>query len=390
MDKETIIYIGGFELPDKNAAAHRVIANGKLLESLGYDVCYVGISKTEMFYNKTYYGFKSHALRYPQSIIDWFRYITTFLFYKRIIDSCDNVKAIICYNLPAVSLCQLKVYCRLLNIKIFSDCTEWYIAPKTGNIISRLIKTWDIKIRMHYLHTKLDGVIAISAYLDEYYSKKGVKTLRLPPLVDSTDLKWEISSVVKSDAIVRLTYSGSPFALSPGSEVKDRLDLIIEGLYRLQNYFKNFELTILGVDAAGFLTVFPTYKERLASLENKIIWKGRVSHELSLKILKSSDYSIFLRDKNLVTTAGFPTKFVEAITCGTPVLTNRNSNIEDYLKEGENGFWIDSTNAQTVCASLRTILEKDRTNIVSLKNEVLNDNPFDYKKFTSDFKEFIS
>ena len=35
---DEIIYIGGFELPDKNAAAHRVLGNAKILRELGYKV----------------------------------------------------------------------------------------------------------------------------------------------------------------------------------------------------------------------------------------------------------------------------------------------------------------------------------------------------------------
>ena len=38
--RKTILYIGGFELPDKNAAAHRVVANGKALRELGYSVVF--------------------------------------------------------------------------------------------------------------------------------------------------------------------------------------------------------------------------------------------------------------------------------------------------------------------------------------------------------------
>ena len=30
MEKGTVIYVGNFELPDKNAAAHRVMNNGKI------------------------------------------------------------------------------------------------------------------------------------------------------------------------------------------------------------------------------------------------------------------------------------------------------------------------------------------------------------------------
>ena len=41
--KKAILYIGGFELPDKNAAAQRVVANGKLFTELGYSVYYIGV-----------------------------------------------------------------------------------------------------------------------------------------------------------------------------------------------------------------------------------------------------------------------------------------------------------------------------------------------------------
>lgn len=44
--KGTILYIGGFELPDKNAAAQRVVANAKALRDLNYNVVFIGITKT--------------------------------------------------------------------------------------------------------------------------------------------------------------------------------------------------------------------------------------------------------------------------------------------------------------------------------------------------------
>ena len=47
---------------------------------------------------------------------------------------------------------------------------------------------------------------------------------------------------------------------------------------------------------------------------------------------------MFLRDDNRVTKAGFPTKFVESISAGVPVITNKTSDLEYHLKNGENGF----------------------------------------------------
>ena len=40
--KGTIIYYGGFSLPDKNAAANRVVSNGKIFKALGYNVVFLG------------------------------------------------------------------------------------------------------------------------------------------------------------------------------------------------------------------------------------------------------------------------------------------------------------------------------------------------------------
>ena len=40
---KSILYLGGFELPDKNAAAQRVMANAKLLGEMGFDVSFIGI-----------------------------------------------------------------------------------------------------------------------------------------------------------------------------------------------------------------------------------------------------------------------------------------------------------------------------------------------------------
>ena len=51
MSKGTILYVGGFELPDKNAAAHRVLSNGKILRDLGYKVVFIDVDKRIQYEN---------------------------------------------------------------------------------------------------------------------------------------------------------------------------------------------------------------------------------------------------------------------------------------------------------------------------------------------------
>ena len=49
-EKKTILYLGGFLLPDKNAAAHRVVNNSKIFEALNYNVILIGYDKKKKMF----------------------------------------------------------------------------------------------------------------------------------------------------------------------------------------------------------------------------------------------------------------------------------------------------------------------------------------------------
>ena len=57
-----------------------------------------------------------------------------------------------------------------------------------------------------------------------------------------------------------------------------------------------------------------------------------------------SDFSIILRENKRYAEAGFPTKFVESIACGVPVIANKVGDIQKYITEYEVGFLIDNDN----------------------------------------------
>ena len=65
---KTVLYLGGFELPDKNAAAQRVVANAKLLREMGFEVSFIGISKDIKNALAVVDGFVSTPVPYPIGI----------------------------------------------------------------------------------------------------------------------------------------------------------------------------------------------------------------------------------------------------------------------------------------------------------------------------------
>ncbi|MFT9486558.1 MAG: glycosyltransferase [Tepidibacillus sp.] len=386
MSNGTVLYIGGFELPDKNAAAHRVLNNGKILRELGYNVIFIDVDKSLKFNSniletkKSVQGFECWSLPYPKSNREWIKYLTNIDSIKMISDQYDEVKAIIAYNYQAIALYRLKNYCHKHNVKIVADCTEWY-STKGSNIVFKIIKGFDSFLRMRIIQKQLDGLIVISKYLENYY-RHCRNVVRIPPLVDLAEEKWNIVPTEFVDNKVRFIYSGSP------GKNKDKINRLIEALYELKEY-DNYVFNVFGITKEQYVNDYPYHREILGVLGERINFFGRISHIDSIKSLKESDFSIFIRENTRLTNAGFPTKFVESLSCGIPVVTTNTSDLEDYIQDGENGFFIDLNESKGIKEVIKKLLKYNQESIMEMKSKCLNSKPFYYKKFIQVADTFI-
>lgn len=391
--KKSILYIGGFELPDKNAAAHRVIANGKMFAELNYEVFYLGTQKTDksLKVEDTKYcfdGFTCWSLPYPQNSKEWLKYITSA---SEVIDIIEHYlpalpEAIVAYDYPAIALARILNYCRKKGILLIGDTTEWY-QPDQGSILFRAIKSFDTSFRMRWLYKRLDGMITVSRFLFDYYKKSNANVIMLPPLVDLSDKKWESENEKPTDAI-QLVYAGQAF--SKGSKRKDRIDKVLLALSEaVQKKPVDFKLTVMGATKDSYLENFGADKMP-GNIEDKIFFSGRVSHTEVLKIIKAADFSIFIRDDYKVTRAGFPTKFVESISCGTPVITNLSSNIAEYLIDGKFGFIMDISDHDRLAETLINAISQPKEKIKEMKLACNNSRLFDYHNFLDSLGSFLN
>ena len=87
--------------------------------------------------------------------------------------------------------------------------------------------------------------------------------------------------------------------------------------------------------------------------------------------------------------AGFSTKFVESISCGTPIITTNTSDLEDYLEEGKNGFFIDIKDKDKSIETLLSILRYNKEDIFKMKKYCYESRLFDYRNYISQMKDFI-
>lgn len=364
-----IIYVGGFELPDKNAAAQRVMANAKLLREIGNEVLFIGISKTMDDTAALVDGFVSHTIPYPTNTKQWMHQICTFIDTKVIIDAKPDY--VILYNFPAIASLRILKACHKNGIKVVQDLTEWESIK--GWTPANIMRKIDINLRMYYCTKKMDGVIAISRYLYDYY-KRFTNTILVPPTVDLSAEKWNRNRELSVGDTIKLVYAGNA-----GFGVKDRLDLIIKSVVK----FPKMRLDVIGMTKQQYTTGYGNFPTDC----NNIFFHGRIPHSDAVKAVQGADFQFLIRDSNLKNNAGFPTKFVESLACCTPVIATLTSNVGDYLKDGVNGFIVN--NACSIDDVLVKISNLSKRDIIMMKQCCKDCFSFDYHEYEIEFKQIF-
>lgn len=368
-DNKRILYIGGFELPDKNAAAQRVLSNAKLLREMGFEVTFMGISKDIHNAPAEVEEFKSIPVPYPTNIKEWIHQVCTFV--------CEDFLLkrrpyyVVMYNFPAIASLKILKACHKNGIKVIHDLTEW--ESNNGGSPSDIMRRIDISLRMRYCMKRMDGVIAISRYLYDFY-KDDVQTILVPPTVDLDNPKWNRDKELTAYIPITLVYAGSP-----GGGVKDRLDLVIDEIRE----FPNIKLNVVGVTAEQFFSTFGRKHEELPNVS----FKGRLSHIEAVNAVCDADFQILIRNHSRKNDAGFPTKLAESMACRTPVIATVFSNIIDYLRDGVNAFIVDDK--QTMHNVFERVSALKKEDIIAMKQHCMDMRDFDYRQYKSEFEKIF-
>lgn len=336
-----ILYVGGFILPDKNAAAQRVVSLAKGMRALGNEVVFTNYSGNIRCNRLTeYFGFQCYE--YPKRNI--LQHLSDISDIRKLVNELQ-ITHVVAYNYPAVALWKLIRFCKHKGVVVIADSTEWYQAE--GNLLYRFVKTIDTEWRMRLLHKKVNAVIAISDYLFRYYSPV-VKTIKIPAIVDIAEDKWDMN-IQKNCDIITFVYAGSP------SAQKEKIDSVVNVIENV-SHKKLVKLKIIGITQEQYEKMYNTEYNGVA-----VTFLGRIPHKRAIEEIQAANWAIVIRENNKVVQAGFPTKVVESVSCGTPVLANRFSNIFDYLDEKDSYLCEIDQIEEAICAVCDVICHVDRT-----------------------------
>lgn len=368
MKRNVVIYVGAFELPDRNAAAQRVRANATLLTELGYEVVLVGRNSDPMLppnelRQVSYLGIEHDCweMGYPSGQKEWLRYITSVTALRSLIEEkyTNRVHSIICYNFPAIAQMRVKGLARCAGGRAIADVTEWYQSLEVTSP-SALVKNLDTWFRMHIVNPRMHGLITTSRYLTRYYSRWFDKLVELPTLIEHDPEDLSGLAATPDGNVKRIFYGGSVINKRLLSKekggLKDRIDWVLELLDAVKQAGDDFRFEIYGVARDDYLEYLPAHESLLRRLGDSVHFHGRQPRQMLLEAQRESDFSIFMRPAIRTTLAGFPTKFAESISFGTPVLTNCLENIVPYMRAGENCERIEFAEFDSAVAHIRACL----------------------------------
>lgn len=395
---KTIVYIGGFELPDRNAAAQRVRNNARVLRSLGYRVVLLGTSRTRAYdrlihpANTGEDDIEGWEIGYPKSRIQWFNMISTDWPLRQLTKRSDirsnDIAAVICYNYPAIAQMRIARLARGWGASAVADCTEWY-ATRPWNSLSNIVKNLDVPLRMYWVNRKMDGIVTTSPFMTNFYRPTGLPIIEIPTLMEKPTGDVPLDKAIATPMPLFAVASGFTED-TRADDVHDRIDWILELLDGAVVQGHNFVLRIVGVDRERYLSVFPGHDRLLERLGERIIFMGRVPRGEVLRHLQTSAFAFVLRHESRVTLAGFPSKYSEAVTYGTPVIINALPSVQAYHVEGRTGISLDLDDYEGAVETLCKALTMYPKAVAAMKQYCRNYRAFSPQAFEDQVSEFLS
>lgn len=390
MRKNWIAYVGPFQFPWGQPGSRRVCGVASSIAEAGFDVVVgcggteplvpVNLNEGELPGSITYLGLgetpPSGAPILPkllQLLVHWGEKTVEWLDVQPVKPS-----HVIVYGGSAQYMFHLLPWCRRNRIPLIADVVEWY-DPKhmAGGFFGPFHMS--AKWALHHQYPKCDGIIVISSYLAEHYRKKGCRVVCIPPTLDVSRIPIEFTG--DSDCASRLTLV---YAGTPGK--KDLLGNVIRGIAQIDPDGERVGLLVMGPSP-----------EQVNSLLNgtdmppSVEVLGRVSQADVAKIIQRADFSVLLRDPQLFAQAGFPTKFVESMANGTPVIANLTSDLGSYLHDGTEGVICQDHSVNGFADALQRALllspaERSEMRLAARRQTECS---FDFRNYTVALSEFF-
>lgn len=249
------------------------------------------------------------------------RYTTAKPYIKNWVENRNGRKKVIIAYAMTLPFTRLITYAKKLD----SDITTCLIVPDLPqymNLSSEKLWLYDVLKNIEIKEMKkdlkfIDSFVVLTKYMREALNIKNVPSLVIEGI--STKKFEDISDFKNDKSIKKILYSG-------GLEEKYGVVNLLKSFEKLTN--KNYRLIICGSGGSEREVIDATQRD------NRIIFKGLLPRTEVLRLQKSSTLLINPRPNNEeYTKYSFPSKILEYLSSGTPVISYKLDGIPDEYFE---------------------------------------------------------
>lgn len=330
------------KFPAGDAGAIRLYIFARMLEEMNYSVFVIGMgpptnsSDIKQYNNTSYVSLRKDRKGVRAKLCNYLGYNNSLKKWLNVIPRQDVV---LVTNLPIRAMNTIKKYTEKKHSTLIYDAVEWYSPEQFALRKLSFLYINNNFINKYYLK-KPWRIISISHYLQDYFSKKGLQTQRIPAIMEAGKCS---ENNFRLNSKITIAYFGSPGK-------KDCFENFIKGLLLLpDDYSQKIIIKIIGITEQVFLKTNKIDSEQYNRIKGNFRFLGRISHEDVLKELDTVNYTFFMRNADMrYAKAGFPSKVTESLSLSIPVICNLSSDLNEYLIDEENSITIKDNNPEAV------------------------------------------
>ena len=289
--------------------------------------------ETEGFYEGVKYKFPGNIIipsdknilirqiQYQYSVIKSLVWIV----YNYVIKKKSNI--IIYYGTDLFVELQLITLCYLFNVVILKEQSE---KPFLYNSFKLLPKKIVKFLYVKFIFKGYSGVLAMTQPIRTYFNAIGVSLDKIVIINHTVNLD-RYDFTLENNFKPYFAYTGGL------NEKKDGVLSLLEALAIVKSKYSEIKLKVAGFGSVSDVKLFKDKIEDLG-VEKNVDYLGSIQSGDAIKLIQNATGLMSLRPNSIQARYGFPTKIVEYLGTGNPIITTITGDLRFFLINNENSF----------------------------------------------------
>jgi glycosyltransferase involved in cell wall biosynthesis len=383
-----VILGDSFSFPEGNAATNRVYAyvKGFVENNIGaYVVCFGNEyqeNNTGIIEKIKYFHPLNQTVRNKKFIKrNYFKikkYYTTLKLIRKI-NKEDKIEVIICYTTEMVTHVFTWLLTKIINARLVIERSENPLRYYRNGFFNLL---WG-NIRIGLENMTLDGILVITCDLFDFYEKRLKNTSRILLVPSTVDTTRFARPKTNNPEFPYVAYFGAI------NFERDNVDLLINAFSIVHKKNDNVHLVLGGMyndaEKNQVLELF-----RSCQIESKAHLLGYLSRNEVVRYLVNARLLVLVRRNDPDTNSSFPSKLVEFLCTGNPVIAVSVGEISKFLTDGDNAFLVKSADIEGLAQKIDYVLNNYEDALdVAKKGKMLTASVFNYRFQANRISEFF-